>query len=231
VGLLEDAGAVAVGAREGATDEPEQLGLDERGGDRAAVEDDERPVTTRARVVNGAREQLLARARLPDEQHRFLCGRRDLEAREEGAHDERPPHRLAETRGARQRQLARCPGHPQAELPLPHARSDARTEHHLADLKVPDEGAVLAVEIAQDDAVVAEREHAVSARDVGIVDDHGALGAGAHHEGGHLQRRDDLDRGGRDQNDLERWNRDGGVTQTRQRARRIVGSLRHRASS
>src|SRR5690606_27158759 len=64
VGLLEDAGAAGDGAGEGAALVPEQLALDQVGGDGAAVEDDEGALAAVARGVQGLGDQLLAAARL-----------------------------------------------------------------------------------------------------------------------------------------------------------------------
>src|SRR5262245_31074146 len=52
----------------------EELGLEERIGDGAAVDGDERLRGTRARAVEGAGEDLLARARLAHEEHGQVGG-------------------------------------------------------------------------------------------------------------------------------------------------------------
>ena len=49
---------------------PEQLRLEKRFGNRRAIDRDERLVGRRARVVDAAGKQLLARSRLADQQHR-----------------------------------------------------------------------------------------------------------------------------------------------------------------
>ena len=59
----------------------EQLGLEQRFGNRGAVDRDERLVGAGAGVVNAAREQLLARARLADEQHGRPTGGRHAATR------------------------------------------------------------------------------------------------------------------------------------------------------
>ena len=53
----------------------EQLRLEQRLGDGGAVDDDERPVGAGPRIVNRARHQLLARARLALDQHRRVEAR------------------------------------------------------------------------------------------------------------------------------------------------------------
>ena len=86
-GQLEAAALEPVGSREGATLVPEELRLDERLGQRRAVDGDEGTLGTPARIVDGARDQFLARAALPGEQHGGLCrsdARRLIERLPEG---------------------------------------------------------------------------------------------------------------------------------------------------
>ena len=82
IGQLEAAGLRRVRAGEGAALVAEQLALDQRRRQRGAVDDDERPVAPAALAVERAREQLLARARLAEEQdgrvgRRATCSTRD----------------------------------------------------------------------------------------------------------------------------------------------------------
>ena len=65
------------GAGERALLVAEQLALEQRRGNRGAVDGDERPVAARAQRVERAREQLLAGAALAAQQHRGV-GRRRL---------------------------------------------------------------------------------------------------------------------------------------------------------
>ena len=67
-GRLEEADLPGVGAGEGAPLVPEQLALEEVLGDGGAVDGVERPRGARGAGVNGARHQLLARARLAPDQ-------------------------------------------------------------------------------------------------------------------------------------------------------------------
>jgi len=66
----------------------EELALEERIADRAAVDDDEGAAGALALSPDGAREDVLARAGLPLEQHRRVGARDALEDREDGAHGE-----------------------------------------------------------------------------------------------------------------------------------------------
>ena len=64
VRLEEEALAVGVGIGEGAFDMTEELALDQRGRQRGAVDGDKGTARAPAVVVNGACDQLLARAAL-----------------------------------------------------------------------------------------------------------------------------------------------------------------------
>ena len=57
-------------AREGALDMPEELALEQRLAQGVAVDRHERPVLAQAVVVDGAGDQLLARAAFAGDQHR-----------------------------------------------------------------------------------------------------------------------------------------------------------------
>ena len=74
VGLLEEALAVSGRAGEGAPAVAEELRLEQVFGDGAAVHGHERPLRPRALLVDGARHQLLAGARLAEDQHRHTGG-------------------------------------------------------------------------------------------------------------------------------------------------------------
>ena len=83
---LEAALARADGAGERALHVPEQLGLEQRLGHRAAVERDELLVLARRVLVDRARHQFLARAGLAQHQDRARGRRHRLEQRPELAH-------------------------------------------------------------------------------------------------------------------------------------------------
>ena len=77
---------VGGGAGERAAHVAEQLGLEQRFRQRAAVERDERPVAPRRVEVDGARHQLLARARLAGDQDRAGGGGDGLDEPEDRRH-------------------------------------------------------------------------------------------------------------------------------------------------
>src|SRR5690606_14789546 len=52
----------------------EQLAFQQLGRNGAAIDRDERPLPARARIVNRTRDQLLARARLAENQHARIVG-------------------------------------------------------------------------------------------------------------------------------------------------------------
>ena len=80
-------------AGEGALLVAEELALDERRRERRAVDRDERPAAARARLVDRARDELLAGAGLAEEQH----GRRRRRDLAELAEDRRAARRRAPT--------------------------------------------------------------------------------------------------------------------------------------
>ncbi len=83
----------------------EQLALEQRLGDRGAVHRDERLAARRAFVVDAAREQLLAGARLAHDQHRRQAARRHL-----ARAIQRVPDRVALTDDTLETELQRSPG-------------------------------------------------------------------------------------------------------------------------
>ncbi len=72
---LEPALARRDGAGEGAPLVSEQLGFEQIGGDRTAVDGHERPAATRAQVVNGASADFLAGAGFPEHEHGRVVAR------------------------------------------------------------------------------------------------------------------------------------------------------------
>ena len=99
VGRLEVTDLVAIGARERAAPIPEQLRLDQRVRNRAAVDGHERLGARRAVVMNCPGEQLLARARLAEDEHvaldrRELAHHLEQRLHNRGAADEIVKHRF-----------------------------------------------------------------------------------------------------------------------------------------
>ncbi len=76
---LEDAGPAIVCAGEGALFVTEDLALEQRLGNRGAVDGHERERRARAQLVDGLRDELLARARLAPDEHRRRRRRRLLD--------------------------------------------------------------------------------------------------------------------------------------------------------
>ena len=85
---LEASGLLPVGPGEGAALVTEQLGFEQRVGQRRAVDRHERAVGARTAVVDGTGDQLLPRPALPGDQHGRLGAR----------HLGRPGERLAKER-------------------------------------------------------------------------------------------------------------------------------------
>ncbi len=78
VGELEAADAVAQRAGERALHVAEELALEQFARDRRAVDADQRPVAPLARLVDGARDQLLAGAGFAGDHHRGVGRRHQL---------------------------------------------------------------------------------------------------------------------------------------------------------
>ena len=91
---LEEPGLPLPRIGEGPRLHPEQLRLEQRPGDRRAIDRDERTATPGARVVDGLGKQALAGPRLATDQHRGLPPCRRLVVQE-------PPHLLAQRRDRR----------------------------------------------------------------------------------------------------------------------------------
>src|SRR5262245_22003096 len=86
VGLLEDAGALGVCARERAALVTEELALDRTGRDRVAVTRDQLVPRTSAQSVQDSRDELLPGARLAGDQHRDIGGCDALDLIPESSH-------------------------------------------------------------------------------------------------------------------------------------------------
>ena len=164
-------------------DVAEQLGLDQVRRHRGAVEDDEGPLGARRRLVDGARDDVLAAAGLAADEHGQI-GRRDaLEHTEHLAHAHRASDHVAEGVARADRHLfgASLVGE-ELDTRLAHGDGRARVQQALFDHDVADAGAVQRAEIAQQPAFVGLAQLGVEARGVRVVDDHviGRAGAEAH---------------------------------------------------
>src|SRR5262249_5141577 len=93
---LETPDALGDGARERAALVPEELALQQAGGNGGAVDRDEGALAALSRVVDGPRDQLLAGSGLAQDEHR-RAGRRDgLHLMEYALQRGRPSHDLLE---------------------------------------------------------------------------------------------------------------------------------------
>ncbi len=96
VGDLEEPALVRVGPGEGAAPVAEELALEERVGERAAVLRHEAALLARARIMDGARDEVLARAGLAGEQHRRVGLGDLLHHVEDALHGGARAHQLVE---------------------------------------------------------------------------------------------------------------------------------------
>src|SRR5262249_18721379 len=158
----------------------------------------------RALVVDGAREQLLARPRFAEEQNGLLRLCSALELREERAHHERRSERVAETRRAREGNRPGGARHAQKEPRAPDRHLAVRRKQPLYDLRSSEHSSVLASEVAHEDSAFGEREGAMSARDSRILDDEVCVRILADDDWSEPERRVRLATVGRKRDDLER---------------------------
>ncbi len=171
LGELERALARGDRARERAALVAEELALDERVAHRAAVDDDERLALSRRVLDDGAREDVLAGARLALEEHGAL-GRRDaLEHAEDAAHGEALPERGPEARLLAREDLGFRRGRAERDLDLADLEHGARREERVRDARAVDARAVRRAEIAHADCVALSHELAVVARDRVVSED------------------------------------------------------------
>ena len=94
---LEPSHARLHGAGERPLHVAEELGLGQRLGNRGGIERDEPLIGSRAVVVNRPRDELLARARLPLDEHGAVHGGDELERREEMLHRAVAPDDVVES--------------------------------------------------------------------------------------------------------------------------------------
>jgi hypothetical protein len=117
VGVPDPTRPIPVGVRVGAAPTPEQLDLDERLGQRGPVQRDEWPLATAAVLVDGARHELLARSRLPEEEQRRI-GRDDpVETAQKTVHAAPRAHDGARTGSAASRGSPPDSGGPSGSTP------------------------------------------------------------------------------------------------------------------
>ena len=169
-GLLECADPALGGAGEGARLVAEQLGLDEVRRDRAAVDDDERAVGARARVVDGGGGAFLAGAGLALDEDGGVARGDLLELREHLAHGGAVADQGAERGAVGVDDLGALGVDVDANVGVAEGEDGAAADGGVGERDAAHEGAVAAAEVAHADAVTGDGELTVEARDRGIVD-------------------------------------------------------------
>jgi hypothetical protein len=162
---LERAGAGRVGAGERAPLVPEQLALDERGWDGAAVDDHERPAGALAALVEHLRHERLAGAGLALEQQRRLAGRDALEHGEHAPHERARAEEAPELLGGGERLHQLLGGDLDRERGATDLHPRARPQVRRLDAYAVDERAVGRAQVAH---VHPERRR----RDLAVVSRH-----------------------------------------------------------
>ncbi|MCZ7682170.1 MAG: hypothetical protein M5U28_26615 [Sandaracinaceae bacterium] len=179
---LEGADALPVRAGEGAALVPEELRLDERVADGAAVHHHEGLAGARAVIVDGPRRQLLARAGLADEDARQI-GRRELgQEREDRAHGVGRPVEPAEVIGAADVDALPLLARLEDDLRVPEPDARAGRQEGLADRRSVQERAVGGVEVAEHVPVALHRDDAVPPAHRGVGQDEIVVRRGADRE-------------------------------------------------
>ena len=173
-GGLEIPGLALVGAGERAALVPEQLALEERLRERAAVEPDERPRRARALAVDLLGDHLLADAGLAQQQHRGLRRRHAPHPLEDLRHRGIADHHTGElARDRRGVAPVTLPGRLRhQDLGLTERDRVARRQRHgLAPHRLAvDAGAVAAPEIDQLQRAASPHDPGVLAGHLGVVD-------------------------------------------------------------
>ncbi len=123
---LESPLAIGDRAGKGAFHVAEQLALDQLLGNRRAVHFDERLIAPAAQGVHGARDELLARSVLTEDQHAAVGRRRHRDLLAQLPHDEALAHHLAGAIDARAQRAVLG-----FEVPLPQRVAD--DEHRLLE--------------------------------------------------------------------------------------------------
>ena len=111
VGLAEEALLVGDRAGEGAAPVSEQLAFDQRVGNGATVDGDERPLPAHRRVVDQSRHQLLAGAAFPGDENGALGARHLLNETQQTLHLGRLRDEILVEREQRRRACGRLPSH------------------------------------------------------------------------------------------------------------------------
>jgi serine/threonine protein kinase len=165
---LDGTNARARGAGERALLVPEQLALDERRRNRAAVDDDERSALARTRLMNRFGEQRLARSGLALDQNGRVGAGNPRQRLEDAPHRDRPANRPAEVIIGGERLLGVVlpvfePQRRQAQLDR-RARVDPRG----FDAVLPKKNSVGGADIAKVRPALGRRDQKVIAGDSGI---------------------------------------------------------------
>ena len=138
-----EAALLAVGRTgKGAAFVAKQNAFDEVRGDRAAVLHDEGPLCALRRAMNGARNELLAGARLAANEHGEVRSRHLLEDRENLAHSHAVSDEVVELLPPAEVDLDRARAVLEADYGAPDPQWHARFEPCLTDANASDPGAV-----------------------------------------------------------------------------------------
>ncbi len=157
----------------------EKLALDERRGDRPAVEDDERAGGARARAVDGLGDDLLARPGLALDEQRDVRGRDALQIREELAHAGGGAEQVSEAVARGLLALDGLREGRQGELGVAQAKARVRRQDGVVEARALGEDSVGRSQVAHAHPARDGLELAVGARHAVVVEDQVIVVGGA----------------------------------------------------
>ena len=189
VGFDERRDTLVDGAGECAALVTEERALGEGRRDGAAVDDDERLVRARARLVDGGRDELLTAAGLTEDEDGEVGGSGLAAPLEDGAHALADTDERSELRDLRNVHLLGL-GRLEVERRLAHRDDGGLHQVDLADASVSDEGTVARTQVTHTDAAFGRNELHVHGAHLAIIENDVAgfiapdyLGLGTNLEG------------------------------------------------
>jgi hypothetical protein len=148
----------------------EELALDERLGNGAAIDGNERTRRSPRRRMNRASNDVFSGARFTFDEHRRRRGRDALEHRVQATHLEARTHAFAERAALRHGQEDAAAYVLDAKRARPETNERTRANLSFFESDAFDERAVLAPAVLHDDRIGAHADLAVHARDRGILE-------------------------------------------------------------
>jgi hypothetical protein len=191
VRVLERSRTIAGCAGERALHVSEELGLDEIGAERAAVDHDERPVFSRARFMDAAREHVLPGSCFAEQQDGHVVRRGPLQQVEDGAHRDRRADHAPEPVRVGEPDLDTAIGRRKLQVRRATGEGRPRLDVHFTDLQPRSKGSVLGAEVLEKEAMPVDEDLRVMPAHRLVVEDQVVVrrGADAQPRSGERDRR------------------------------------------